>query len=182
MKEQEFKDLQIGDMVMALSSQSYYGENYIREEAEYQVLGKEENNIIFANDLDEYDSWHYENFDLVKKIKYDVGVKLNVDVSVENTQEDMVSHPKHYKECSLESIEIMQLLLGKDGVINFCLGNCYKYLHRHLHKGKPEEDLKKAMWYIDKAVELDKQLLYIEKTEPLEKMVKLKLEELDNEK
>lgn len=59
--------------------------------------------------------------------------------------EDNVNHPAHYKWLPVEAIEITELF-------DFCVGNALKYLLRHQHKGNPVEDLKKARWYIDRAI------------------------------
>ena len=60
---------------------------------------------------------------------------------------DMVNHPPHYKDASgIECIEVTQHM-------QFCGGNCFKYLYRAGKKGSTAEDLKKAAWYADKAWE-----------------------------
>lgn len=67
---------------------------------------------------------------------------------------DMVSHPPHY-EGNIECIDAMIEVLGKEGVIHFCIGNAFKYIWRCLKKHEtPVEDLKKCRWYISKAIEL----------------------------
>lgn len=59
---------------------------------------------------------------------------------------DNVNHPEHYKQYhGFEVIEITEQL-------NFCLGNAVKYILRADHKGKPIEDLKKAVWYIQREI------------------------------
>lgn len=73
-----------------------------------------------------------------------------------DNKSDPVNHPSHYADsCSIECIESMMVVLGREGLISFCIGNAYKYIWRHKFKGKPAEDLKKAKWYIDKAFKLD---------------------------
>lgn len=63
---------------------------------------------------------------------------------------DPVDHPAHYADtCSLECIDVMELILGDDHFAGFLLGNAFKYLWRHKHKGG-KEDLRKAKWYLDK--------------------------------
>lgn len=59
---------------------------------------------------------------------------------------DMINHPPHYTSSpsGIECIEIAELL-------PFCLGNCYKYLHRAGLKGDASEDLQKALWYAKRA-------------------------------
>lgn len=64
-------------------------------------------------------------------------------------------NPDHYKNStSLECIEAMLLVFGKRAVVNFCECNAWKYIWRWKHKNG-YEDLEKARWYIEKAVELD---------------------------
>lgn len=80
---------------------------------------------------------------------------------------DMVNHPKHYTECSIECIEAMEIAFGYEATFNFCKLNAFKYLWRHKTKNG-EEDIKKAFWYVDRAKkyefwEYDDQILSIEK-------------------
>lgn len=59
---------------------------------------------------------------------------------------DMVNHPKHYTAMSASIIiEPHELLRDFD----FYLGNCFKYLFRYKNKGKPKQDLEKALWYLE---------------------------------
>ena len=58
---------------------------------------------------------------------------------------DMVNHPPHYKDASgIECIEVTSKM-------QFCGGNCFKYLYRAGKKGLTVEDLKKAAWYAERA-------------------------------
>jgi hypothetical protein len=69
--------------------------------------------------------------------------------------DDNVSHPKHYTShpSGIEAIEITQHY-------NFCIGNAIKYCWRAGLKGsdridqksKHIEDLKKAIWYIQREI------------------------------
>lgn len=68
---------------------------------------------------------------------------------------DNVNHPNHYnisgrKECIVE----MEEIFGVDAVLTFCKLNAYKYRYRHELKNG-EEDLKKAKWYEDYALQLE---------------------------
>jgi hypothetical protein len=60
---------------------------------------------------------------------------------------DMVNHPKHYTShpSGVETIQITEHM-------NFCLGNAIKYIMRSELKGKQLEDLKKAVWYIEREI------------------------------
>jgi hypothetical protein len=69
---------------------------------------------------------------------------------IETIKPDSVNHPTHYADsCSLECIDVMELILGDDHFAGFLLGNAFKYLWRHKHKGG-KEDLRKAKWYLNK--------------------------------
>ena len=69
---------------------------------------------------------------------------------------DPVNHPQHYVQGGVECIDVIRAARGTDGCIQFCVGNAIKYLFRDAHKGSPLEDLQKAQWYINKAIELMK--------------------------
>lgn len=53
----------------------------------------------------------------------------------------------------MESIEEMELILGREAVMHFCLCNVLKYRYRAASKNG-EEDLKKSDWYMRKYKEL----------------------------
>ena len=62
---------------------------------------------------------------------------------------DNVNHPAHYEQsCSLECIQVMELVFGANAVRGFCLCNAFKYMWRYKTKNGLE-DLKKAKWYMD---------------------------------
>ena len=66
---------------------------------------------------------------------------------------DKVDRPMHYTAGSIETIDYIQSiteqLLGFEAV---CVANAIKYISRqHLKNGK--EDLKKAIWYLNKLIE-----------------------------
>jgi hypothetical protein len=61
--------------------------------------------------------------------------------------QDNVNHPKHYTShpSGVECIEITEHM-------NFNLGNATKYIWRGSLKGKEVEDLKKAIWYLEREI------------------------------
>ena len=69
---------------------------------------------------------------------------------------DNVNHPAHYETGKYECIEVMQEVFGIEAVQNFCLLNAFKYLYRTTRKNGVE-DIKKAMWYLNKYVNLNDQ-------------------------
>jgi hypothetical protein len=66
---------------------------------------------------------------------------------VEKPAEDVVNHPSHYTQYPVEVIELTEHM-------DFCRGNAVKYLARAGHKdpAKELEDLKKSLWYVQRAI------------------------------
>jgi len=60
---------------------------------------------------------------------------------------EMVNHPDHYQGNNFEVIDIIE-----DYELGFNLGNAIKYILRADKKGNKKQDLKKAMWYIQREV------------------------------
>lgn len=69
---------------------------------------------------------------------------------------DSVNHPEHYNIDGIECIDVIKCAIGKEGAADFCMGNAIKYLYRHTMKGQPIEDVEKAIWYLNKWLELQK--------------------------
>lgn len=67
---------------------------------------------------------------------------------------DNVNHPAHYNTGKYESIDVMVETQGVDAVKNFCICNAFKYIYRHKFKNGTE-DIKKAIWYLNKYIELN---------------------------
>lgn len=61
---------------------------------------------------------------------------------------DMVNHPPHYKAGGMETIDFIEAK-----ALGYHLGNVVKYITRADHKGNKLEDLKKAQWYLSRAIE-----------------------------
>jgi hypothetical protein len=66
---------------------------------------------------------------------------------------DNVNHPSHYETGKFECIEVMIETQGVQAARDFCICNAFKYLWRHNRKNG-DEDIKKANWYLNKAVEI----------------------------
>lgn len=95
---------------------------------------------------------HIEDMILRDDIQSEKKAKYEKDMV--NYEKDMVNHPSHYlTETGLETFEIIEAILGKEGAIYNCWGNVIKYISRWKKKGGLE-DLKKAQWYISKMIEL----------------------------
>jgi hypothetical protein len=57
-------------------------------------------------------------------------------------------NPDHYRRhpSGIEAIDITEHM-------NFCLGNAMKYIWRAELKTKPIEDLRKAVWYLEREIQ-----------------------------
>lgn len=62
--------------------------------------------------------------------------------------EDLVNHPQHYKEGGIETIDFIEAKK-----LDYHLGNVVKYVSRADHKGNKLQDLQKAQWYLNRAIE-----------------------------
>ena len=73
---------------------------------------------------------------------------LNMDNS---KKDDPVNHPSHYTDGKIEVIDFIE-----DKKLGFHLGNAVKYISRAGKKdpGKEIEDLEKAVWYVNRRIEL----------------------------
>ena len=79
---------------------------------------------------------------------------------------DNINHPSHYTYGKLETIDIINDIIGDVGVCNFCRGKAIKYLFRAGKKTESNlephrqkiQDLKKAKWYIEKEISILEQL------------------------
>lgn len=60
---------------------------------------------------------------------------------------DTVNHPTHYVVGGIETIDYIE---AKQ--LNYNLGNAVKYISRSPYKGKKVEDLKKAVWYLEREI------------------------------
>lgn len=76
---------------------------------------------------------------------------------MDNTRDkkEAVNHPYHYNYGTYECIDVMVDVFGEDAVRNFCHLNAFKYVWR-ANKKNGVEDLKKAIWYLNKEIELTK--------------------------
>ncbi len=65
---------------------------------------------------------------------------------------DMVNHPPHYKVGGIETIDYIQAKLTDEEFSGYCKGNALKYISRANHKKDATEDLRKAIWYLNRLV------------------------------
>jgi len=64
-------------------------------------------------------------------------------------EEDVVNHPKHYtsNDSGVECIQVTEHM-------DFLLGNAMKYIWRAGLKDATVQDLRKAIWYIERKIKL----------------------------
>ena len=68
--------------------------------------------------------------------------------------DDMVNSPPHYMG-KIETIDYIVDVLGEWEAICYCHGNVLKYTGARLfRKGNPIQDAEKAIWYLNKMIEL----------------------------
>jgi hypothetical protein len=63
-------------------------------------------------------------------------------------EREMVNHPDHYQGNKFEVIDVIE-----DYDLGFSLGNAIKYILRADKKGARKQDLKKAIWYIQREID-----------------------------
>ena len=83
--------------------------------------------------------------------KEDLKYSSTIGMPKENPvkENDMVNHPNHYNNhpSGVECIDIIKHM-------GFCRGSAIKYIWRCFDKGKPIEDLKKAIFYLNTKIEM----------------------------
>lgn len=80
---------------------------------------------------------------------------INGDViEITDFNDNAVNHPSHYTDGKIECIDYIQDKLSEEEFQGYCKGNALKYISRAGKKNpdKYAEDLKKAVWYLERAV------------------------------
>jgi len=68
--------------------------------------------------------------------------------NTEDILKETVNHPSHYNQGKFEAIDVIE-----DWKLSFCLGNTIKYISRADFKSNKLEDLKKALWYLQREID-----------------------------
>ena len=66
---------------------------------------------------------------------------------------DVINHPSHYTQGSVECIDAMESAFGAAELAVYCKIAAFKYIWRCERKNG-SEDIKKAVWYLKKYLEL----------------------------
>ena len=73
---------------------------------------------------------------------------------IEPKETEAVNHPAHYKQYGLEAIDVIDEVAPKyPAAVGMEIGNAIKCLLRAPFKGRLIQDLNKAVWYINHAIE-----------------------------
>lgn len=74
---------------------------------------------------------------------------LSIQMEARSPMSTNVNHPSHYNVGKIEVIDFIE-----DQALDFHLGNAVKYICRAECKGEPVEDLRKAIWYLNRQISL----------------------------
>ena len=86
--------------------------------------------------------------------QFDNGKSFFEPANAEDAERGEIDHPAHYAG-EIECIDALLETMGRDDVRAFCLCNAFKCLCRCKKKHEmPEEDVEKAVWYLQKYLEL----------------------------
>jgi len=66
--------------------------------------------------------------------------------------DDPVNAPPHYNTGNIECIDAIEESMTPAAFKGYCKGNALKYIWRMSYKGKPLEDLRKAVWYLERLI------------------------------
>lgn len=120
----------------------------IKPAAVYQVrhkMAKEENTPTIAEIVEAMNGLGQVNEKAVHEV---LATPVDVaDAADHPAHYDPVNHPPHYKAGGIETIDFIEAKR-----LGYHLGNVIKYITRAYHKGGME-DLLKAQWYLNRAIE-----------------------------
>ncbi len=109
--------------------------------------------IDLCEELADYtlEEWEDRSLHLLTEIKYELALyALAGNIAIAGSYEEKVNHPSHYQGKSMEVIDVIEAF-----DCGFLLGNVLKYVLRAGKKGDRKEDLKKAMWYLQREIDRD---------------------------
>ncbi|MGK8517844.1 DUF3310 domain-containing protein [Staphylococcus arlettae] len=93
----------------------------------------------------------YWNDYMENKTEY-IGIKRQSNDVQQRKRKDMVNSPSHYNQGKIEAIVIIEQIASAYPIkVALSIGNTVKYLIRAPFKNGVE-DLKKAAWYLDRAI------------------------------
>ena len=136
------KDLNIYDVEEFLT----YAKDRMLREIKNGILEKDFNNDFVIDPLTSSQNEFYNN--QLKKIDQMLDIcNKQIRENDNNRNKEMINHPSHYNMGKFEAIDVIE-----DWQLNFNLGNTVKYISRAGHKDNIIQDLKKALWYLDREI------------------------------
>ena len=113
-------------------------------------IGSKDGSFVCFSDWEDYPNDIEKNYEIIFGNAEDTE-----ENKVEEKTEDMVNHPSHYTSGGVECIDAITSALSsyEDSVDSWLVGQVIKYLWRAPLKGKYEEDIKKAQFYLNRLVE-----------------------------
>lgn len=90
----------------------------------------------------------FTQLQLTETMKISKNSKFELKSAASTSSTNMVSNPNHYGGDQV--YEVIKVIEAWD--CNFNIGNAVKYLGRYKKKFNPTEDLKKAIWYIQREI------------------------------
>lgn len=115
-------------------------------EKNYKESLKEDEEIAYQKELEEWELLANDGLTDEEIEDSRERTQAIVDMFYNSDNYDNVGYPKHYN--SYPGIEVIQLTEH----MNFCRGNVVKYVARAEFKGEELEDLKKALWYLQREI------------------------------
>jgi translation initiation factor 2B subunit (eIF-2B alpha/beta/delta family) len=115
----------------------------------------------FKAKLQKVTDWYSANKDILKmtakeRLEMDERGQMDIDdpygarkVMKQILDREMVNHPDHYQGSG--GMEVIDIIENYD--LGFSLGNAIKYILRADNKGNRKQDLKKAIWYIQREID-----------------------------
>jgi hypothetical protein len=123
----------------------YWNDNMLKNKLVTISKIKEYENLCYLKMKEDNGKYNYSN----KMIDHEKTAQLSTD-AMDEKQDDMVNHPKHYTQGEIETIDKIKYLTREfSGIEAVCIGNFIKYIDRCNLKGGME-DLEKAKWYLDR--------------------------------
>jgi hypothetical protein len=83
-------------------------------------------------------------------------IKLRNEHPAIEKKSDIVNHPSHYANASVECIDAIEASMTGEQMAGYLRGNVQKYVFRAYSKHPtPLIDLKKAQWYLNRLIETE---------------------------
>lgn len=107
---------------------------------------KEDINKAWLKLADDASEWAKDRIQKKLKKQNDDKAAMGIGWHVDR-KPDMVNSPAHYMAGGIETVDFIEAKK-----LGYNLGNAVKYISRADYKGKRLEDLKKAVWYLNREI------------------------------